>query len=186
MDLIFSKDSPRNATLSLPTGQPVYQIFTPDRWFHQEQTTIRKFQPGTSLPQDMGVIEIHSWSKSVVEVWGRSVLPKSAGVFKRGKIFTSSNGQQYTWKRKSRTAVLTDKLDNTMAVYDERRTNVFSRKEPSPAKLTIAPAAVEIADEIVGTFLYFEEQERRARSSAAASSSSAASASAASAAAASC
>ncbi|KAG7092977.1 hypothetical protein E1B28_009278 [Marasmius oreades] len=170
MDLIFSKDSPRNATLSLPTGKPVYEISTPDRWFHHEQTALKKFQPGKSLPQDMGVIEIHSWNKSVVEVWGRSVLPKSAGVFKRGKIFTSSNGQQYTWKRKSRTAMLTDKLDNTMAVYDERRTNVFSRKAPSPAKLRITPAAVEIADEIVGTFLYFEEQERRARRSAAASS----------------
>ncbi|KAG7092976.1 hypothetical protein E1B28_009277 [Marasmius oreades] len=168
MDLIFSKDSLRDATLSLPTGQPIYEISTPDRWFHHARTMIKKFQPGMSLPQDMGVIEIHSWNKSVVEVWGRSVLPKSPGVFKRGELFTSSNGQQYTWKRKSRTAVLTDKLDNTMAVYDERRTNVFSRKEPSPAKLAVAPAAVEIADEIVGTFLYFEEQERRARTSAAA------------------
>ncbi|KAG7092978.1 hypothetical protein E1B28_009279 [Marasmius oreades] len=165
MELIFSKDCPRNATLSLPTGQPVYSISTPDRWIEHQQTTIKKFHPRTSLPHDMGVIVIHDWNKkSVVEVWGRNVLPKSAGVFKKGRAFTASNGQQYTWKRKPDAALLTDKFDNTLAIYDTRHLiNMFSPKDPTPAKLTIAPAAVELADEIVGTFVYFEQQERRAQ-----------------------
>lgn len=175
MDLIFSKDSPQNATLSLPTGQPVYELSTTDRWFHHKPTTIKKFQPGSAVPQDIGLVEIHSLHKNVVQILGRDVLPKSAGMFKRGRTFTSSNGQQYTWKRKSDAALLTDKFDHNMAIYETRHSNTFSSKDPTPGKLSIAPEALGIADEIIGTFAYVEQAERQARRGVAASGAGAAS-----------
>ncbi|KAF9254638.1 hypothetical protein L218DRAFT_1082234 [Marasmius fiardii PR-910] len=163
MDLIFSKDSPRNATLALPNGQPVYELSTANQLFHTEQTMIKKYQSGSPVPQDMGLVEIHRFHKSVVEVWGRNVLPKRDGIFNRGQSFTSSNGQQYTWKRKSDAALLTDKAGHNMAIYREHHTNLFKSKKSTPATLSIAPEAMGLVDEIVGTFAYFEQEIRRAR-----------------------
>ncbi|KAF9254453.1 hypothetical protein L218DRAFT_886229 [Marasmius fiardii PR-910] len=105
----------------------------------------------------MALIELHRLHMSIVKGWGKSVVPRSDGVFKSGRTFTSSNGQKYTWKRQTRTAKLTDKSDNTLAVFQERSIDVTTKEqEPSLAKLSITPDAVGLAHEIVGTFIYVE------------------------------
>ena len=125
MDLSFTKDSPKNTTLSLPDGRPVYEIDTPSRNFHTETTTIKKYQPYGGA-NDIATIEFHSFHKDVCQIQGRDFLPKSRSAWKsyvrssahlnvapsdvyhltRSLSFTSSNGEVYTWKRKSDTALV--------------------------------------------------------------------------------
>ncbi|KAL0571116.1 hypothetical protein V5O48_010848 [Marasmius crinis-equi] len=142
MDLVFSEDSARNTTLSLPTGEPVYLISTPSRVFHDEQTTITKF-----LPHGGGPVAI-----------GRNVLP-NGGIFKSGMSFTSSNGEEYTWKRKSDSALLSNKWNTHVAVYEAKHTGILG-ESPQSAKLSVMPEVTEILDEIVATFVYTERAYR--------------------------
>ncbi|KAK1217808.1 hypothetical protein PQX77_019514 [Marasmius sp. AFHP31] len=173
MDLLFTKDSCKNTTLSLPSGAPVYEINTPSRNFHTETSTIRKYRPeGGYQADDIGIIEFHSFHTDICQIWGRDFLPKSASMWKIASAFTSSNGQTYTWRRKSSTAVLEDKFQNNVAVYDQSHTGFFSGN-PRPAMLSISADAMQIIDEVVCTFFYIEQKEqtrRRTANSAAASS----------------
>ncbi|KAL0571016.1 hypothetical protein V5O48_010937, partial [Marasmius crinis-equi] len=161
-------ESARNATLMLPSGQPVYQVSTPTRVFHTEQTTIAKFLPdGSSIA--IGLVELHSFHTDICQITGRNVLPKSDGIFRSGISFTSSNGKQYTWKRKTSTALLTDKSGSTVATWERSHSGILSRN-PRPAQLSVLSEGVQIIDEIVVTFMYIEQREqqlRRARGNAA-------------------
>ncbi|KAL0062084.1 hypothetical protein AAF712_011084 [Marasmius tenuissimus] len=174
MDLLFTKDSPVNTTLSLPSGSPVYEISTPLRNFHTETTTIRKYRPAGGDPDDIGLIEIHSFHKDVCQLRGKDFLPKSPSMWKSTSFFTSSNGEAYTWHCKSDTAVLNDKGENTVAMYERSHSGLIS-KNSQPAKLSISVEGMDIIDEIVLTFAYVEQQEqihqRAAGSSSAASAS---------------
>ncbi|KAL0571020.1 hypothetical protein V5O48_010941 [Marasmius crinis-equi] len=157
MDLIFSTDSARNTTLSLPSGQPLYDISTPSQAFHTDQTTISKIQSGRKQIA-IGRVEMHSLHTDVCQVSGRDMLPKKDGIFRSGLSFTSSNGQKYTWKRKSGTALLSDKSKN-IASY-ERSHSGFLGRGRRPAKLSVAPEGVGILDEIVVTYMYIEQRPR--------------------------
>ncbi|KAL0568841.1 hypothetical protein V5O48_013127 [Marasmius crinis-equi] len=178
MELIFSKTSARNATLSLPSGQPVYELSTPSRLLHTEQTTITKFYPGNP-PVTIGLVEMHSFHDDVCQLAGRNVLPKSDGFWKSGMTFTSSNGEHYTWKRKSDAALLSDKFKHNIAIYEESHSGFLSGT-PSPAKLSVAPEGMGILDEIMVTFVYIEQQEQQSRAASASGASAGAAAAAAS------
>ncbi|KAL0580546.1 hypothetical protein V5O48_001451 [Marasmius crinis-equi] len=166
MDLVFSKDSARNATLSLPTGQPVYEISTPSRVWHAEQTTVTKFLPHGGGPVAIGAVEVHSFHTDVCQISGRNVLPKSDGIFKSGMSFTSSNGEQYTWKRKSDSALLSNKWNTNIAVYEAMHTGILSGS-PQSAKLSVMPEVMGILDEVVATFVYTEQMFQISRRSSA-------------------
>ncbi|KAL0570337.1 hypothetical protein V5O48_011634 [Marasmius crinis-equi] len=182
MDLLFTKDSARNTTLSLPSGQAVYDYSTPSRGFHHEQTTIRKFRPDGGPPDDIGFIEFHSFHKDICQVRGKDFRPQSSSMWKSGLTFQSSNGQEYTWKRKLSTAELTDKFNNVVAIYEVMHTGILSGN-PRPAKLSITVEGMQFLDEIVCTFSYIEQREQKQRQAANSAAASSASSSAAAAAA---
>ncbi|KAJ8074319.1 hypothetical protein PM082_012632 [Marasmius tenuissimus] len=158
MDLIFSQDDPKNATLSLTTGQPVYEMYTQEKTWSTEPTAIRKFQyPGHS-PVNIGQVKVPLLHDNVCEVWGRDIRPKS-GELSSGKSFISlTDGQEYTWKRKSSKATLTDKYENTIAIYEQSHSGYVKAK--APAKISIAPGGMPILDEIVVTCVYYEQKVR--------------------------
>jgi len=80
MDLLFTKESPKNTTLSLPDGKPVYEITTPTRHTHTETTTIRKYQSDGSA-DDVGTIEFHVLHKDICQIRGRDFRPESLSIF---------------------------------------------------------------------------------------------------------
>ncbi|KAL0580986.1 hypothetical protein V5O48_001078 [Marasmius crinis-equi] len=120
MDLIFSNESSRNATLCLPSGQPVYDISTVPP---AGQTTLRKYPPDNGAPVAIAVLEQNKIGADVCRVAGRSVLPEKTGRSKRfvdtlvflfllkpffftpglirKMVFVSSNGEEYIWKREN-------------------------------------------------------------------------------------
>ncbi|ESK95462.1 hypothetical protein Moror_12754 [Moniliophthora roreri MCA 2997] len=160
MDLLLSKDSVRNCTITLLTGQPVYQVSTPSRFFHTETTTIKRFK-GNQV-HDMAVIERHDFHDDVCQVWGRDIVPKSDGCFSSGRSFTASDSQKYTWKMKCDRAVLRDQFDNTIAAFEKSHTGFFSGN-PSQAKISISQAGLSIADELIATFVLVEQKDRESR-----------------------
>ncbi|KAF9265811.1 hypothetical protein L218DRAFT_835251, partial [Marasmius fiardii PR-910] len=105
-------------------------------------------------------IEIHTLEDDVCQVWGRHLKPRSEGLMSSKRKFTSSNGQEYTWKQKTsgKKTLLWDKFQNTVAVYEDKHSGIFSGK-PSPAKLSISPAGYPIVDEILVTFLFVKQKE---------------------------
>ncbi|KAL0063555.1 hypothetical protein AAF712_009564 [Marasmius tenuissimus] len=159
MDLLLTQDSPKNTTLTLSSGNPVYEISTPSRRFRTNTTTIRKYQPDGGHPNDIGVIELHSFHSDVCQIRERDFLPKSSSMWTRTLSFTSSNGEVYKWRHKSAKAILEDKRKKTVAIYDKSHTGFFSRN-PRPAMLSISVEAINIIDEIVCTFSYIEQKER--------------------------
>ncbi|KAK1220568.1 hypothetical protein PQX77_016664 [Marasmius sp. AFHP31] len=158
MDLIFSQDDPKNATLSLTSGQPVYEMYTHEKTWSSEPTVIRKFQYPGHPPVNIGQVQVRLLHSDVCEMSGRDIQPKS-GESSSGKSFTSlANGEVYTWKRKFSKAKLTDKFKNTVAIYEESHSGIL--KEEAPAKISIAPEGMPILDEIVVTCVYFEQRIR--------------------------
>ncbi|EEB86916.1 hypothetical protein MPER_15965, partial [Moniliophthora perniciosa FA553] len=107
----------------------------------------------------MAVIELHELHDDVCQVWGRDIAPKSDGFFSSGRSFTASDGQKYTWKMKSDRAVLRDKFENTIAVFEKSHTGFFSGN-PSQAKMSISQTGLSLADEIVTTFVLLEQKDR--------------------------
>ncbi|KAK1234113.1 hypothetical protein PQX77_002688 [Marasmius sp. AFHP31] len=149
MDLIFSQDDPKNAMLSLTSGQPVYEMYTQEKTWSSEPTVIRKFQYPRHPPVIIGQVQVRLLHSDVCEMSGRDIQPKS-GESSSGKSFTSlANGQEYTWKRKCSKAKLTDKFKNTAAIYEESYSGIL--KEKAPANISIAPGGMPILDEIVVT-----------------------------------
>ena len=80
MEFTFSNQDTRDTTLSLSTGQAVYQTSTPDAKFLRTETiSIKKFEKDGE--HDMATVEIHSFHDDVCQVWGRDVVPKRDGLF---------------------------------------------------------------------------------------------------------
>ncbi|ESK95461.1 hypothetical protein Moror_12753 [Moniliophthora roreri MCA 2997] len=156
MDLLLSKDSVRNCTITLLSGQPVYEVSTSSRLF-QKKTIIKKFR-GYEV-YDMAVIELHDFHDNVCQVWGRHMLPKSDGLFSSGRSFVASDGQKYTWKTTSGKPTLRDKLDNTIAIYERSRTGFFSGNA-SQAKISVSQAGLSIVDDIVATFVLVKQKDK--------------------------
>ncbi|ESK89686.1 hypothetical protein Moror_16903 [Moniliophthora roreri MCA 2997] len=172
MDLLLSKDSVRNCTMSLPNGQPIYEVSTPSRYFHTEQTTIKRLKGQES--RDMALIELHGFHDDVCQVWGKDMVPKSDGLFKSGKTFTASDGKRYTWKIKLSKTILLDQFENTIAVFENSHTGFFSGN-PRQAQLSISEGGLSIADDIVATFVLVDQRNRQNQRTAAASSAAASS-----------
>ncbi|KAL0570687.1 hypothetical protein V5O48_011275 [Marasmius crinis-equi] len=160
MDLIVSEDK-KTTTLSLPTGQPIYQITAKSRGtFRGETKVISKFQHPGAAPTDVGLVEVHSLSSDVCQFWGRDIRPRTDyNSMSEDKIFTSSvTGQKYKWHRGLQKSKLTDKFKNTVASYEESHSSLLSSKRKSPAKLSVTPAGMQFLDEIVVTFVYIEQK----------------------------
>ncbi|KAK1220565.1 hypothetical protein PQX77_016660 [Marasmius sp. AFHP31] len=157
MDLVYSKDDQKNATLSLITGEPVYEIYTVEKFLQSEPTWIRKYQCSEHRPVEIGQVRVRSFHKDVCQLRGKDIRPRSMDSLSTKRSFTSlANGQKYIWKRKFSKAKLLDKSKNTVAVYEESHSGFLSTK--APAKLSIAPDGMAIIDEIVVTFVYFEQK----------------------------
>ncbi|KAK1235414.1 hypothetical protein PQX77_001366 [Marasmius sp. AFHP31] len=163
MDLIFSQDDPTNATLSLPTGQQIYELYTKARLLHSDSTIIRKFDSGHyagSPPRDIGQVKLRSFGDDVCELLGRDIRPRSEDLFSGKRHFTSLiTGQKYSWKRKTSKVLLIDKFQNTIAVYEYSHSGIFHAK--APAMLSITPNGLPFLDEIVVTFVYAEQRFRK-------------------------
>ncbi|KAL0063853.1 hypothetical protein AAF712_009204 [Marasmius tenuissimus] len=157
MDLIYSRDNPKNATISLTTGQLVYEILTEEKTWSSEPTVIRKFQYPGHPPVEIGQVKMRSFHPDICQAWGRDIRPRKEDLLSSGRSFTSLvNGQEYNWKRKSSKAILTDKFKNTVAIYEESHSGF--RKKKTPAKLSVTPGGMPILDEIVVTCVYYEQQ----------------------------
>ncbi|KAL0565463.1 hypothetical protein V5O48_016561, partial [Marasmius crinis-equi] len=155
MDLILSDDSPKNTTLSRPSGELVYEISTPPRAFgvYPRPTTLRR--SGTGASDEIGIIGARGLANSMCLVSGRDVMPGRLGMFQSrasGMAFKSSNGQMYTWKRGQDDGLLIDNSKTTIAIYEASHSGLLSGG-PHPAKLWIARECEEIADEIVATWV---------------------------------
>ena len=70
MDLLFSKDSVRDTTISSLDGRPIYHISTSET-LENERTTITKFH------HEMAVIELMNlYGAETCRVWGRDMAHK--------------------------------------------------------------------------------------------------------------
>ncbi|KAK1217750.1 hypothetical protein PQX77_019592 [Marasmius sp. AFHP31] len=162
MDLLLTQDSPKNTTLTLSSGNPVYEITTPSHTFHTDTTTIRKYRPDGGHPDDIGVIKLHNLRSDLCQIRGRDFLPPSSEIWTGTLSFTSSNGEVYTWCHKSAKAILEDKRKKTVATYDKSHTGSVS-SNPQPAMISISAEVMDIIDEIICTFSYIEQKERNRR-----------------------
>jgi len=70
MELSLSEQDPFNAVFLTPDGSAIYHTDTPLTFFSTRHTTINKLS--RDGPQQMAVVEVHGWSDSIVNVWGRS------------------------------------------------------------------------------------------------------------------
>ncbi|KAG7085471.1 hypothetical protein E1B28_003032 [Marasmius oreades] len=162
MDLVFSSPTPHNASISLQTGELVYEISTNDTkpdslglGLGARRTVVKKFSVETPsmTPTEIGYIELHTLHDDRCEVYGRDVRPKDK------RKWTSSNGQEYTWQKKDKVSLL-DGYQNTVAVYEPQLSGFPSDKPRSPSRLSISPGAGygRIVDEILITFLYVQQK----------------------------
>ncbi|KAL0063972.1 hypothetical protein AAF712_009039 [Marasmius tenuissimus] len=150
MELIFSNDDPKNAILSLSTGQPIYELYTKSRVFHSESTVIRKFHNQGSPPNDIGQVKLRCLNGDACELLGRDIRPRTEGIVSR---------QKYGWKRKGSKVLMIDKFENTVAIYQYSRCGILHAK--APAMLSVMPAGVPFLDEIVVTVAYAEQRFRQ-------------------------
>ncbi|KAJ8092105.1 hypothetical protein PM082_021637 [Marasmius tenuissimus] len=162
MDLVFSQDDPKNAILSLSTGQRIYELYTQARLLHSESTIIRKFDSGHyagSPPTDIGQVKLRTFGDDICELSGRDIRPRSEDLFSGKRHFTSLiTGQKYSWKRKTSKVLLIDKFENTIAVYEYSHSGIFHAK--APTMLSVTPVGLPFLDEIVVTFVYAEQRFR--------------------------
>ncbi|KAJ8074320.1 hypothetical protein PM082_012633 [Marasmius tenuissimus] len=157
MDLVYSKDNQKNATLSLISGEPAYEIYTVGKFLQSEPTWIRKYQCSEQRPVEIGQVRVRSFHNDVCQLRGKDIRPRSIDSLSTKRSFTSlANGQKYIWKRKFSKAKLLDNTKNTIAVYEESHSGFLSTK--APAKISVAPDGMPIIDEIVVTFVYFERK----------------------------
>ncbi|KAK1220567.1 hypothetical protein PQX77_016663 [Marasmius sp. AFHP31] len=157
MDLIFSRDNSENATISLATGQLVYEVYTEDSTSSSEPTMIRKFQDPGHPPVEIGQVKQRLFHSDICQMWERDIRPTREGWLSSDRSFTSLvDGQQYYWKKESSKATLTDEFENIVAIREKSHSGF--RKKKSPAKLLIMPEGIPIVDEIVVTWVYYEQQ----------------------------
>ncbi|KAJ8096253.1 hypothetical protein PM082_011396 [Marasmius tenuissimus] len=150
MDLIYSEDNSKKMTISLATGQPVYEVSTQEETSSSEPTMIKKFQNPGDPPVDIGQVKMRSFHSDVCELLGRDIRPRKGDLWSRS--FTSLvNGQEYTWDQEDSKATLTDEFENTVAIYKGSHSE-------APVKLSVTPEGMSILDEIVVTCVYHEQQ----------------------------
>ncbi|KAL0563338.1 hypothetical protein V5O48_018732, partial [Marasmius crinis-equi] len=145
MDLTFSKDSVLSTTISLPSGDPVYELSTPSE--KKYPTTIKRNDV------EIGSVEL----RRACSINGKAYSPKS-GVFSSDTTFTFSDGKKYTWKRDSwrGKVYLKDPHNETIATFN-------SSDPPVDPKATLSISNPELADEVIATFVYIEQRKRYSR-----------------------
>jgi len=163
MNLSLSKDDPRNTTLALPDGHPLYQIETPSKFIGTEVTRIKNAAQNYA---DTGMIEWHTFHPTIIHVGPRRVEPHKAGTFSSSKVFQAADGQMYKWetKRGKPQLVTDDNIENVLAVFHKSHHSLFSN--PRLATLDITPQGMHILDDIVTTFVWFEYNRRESESAA--------------------
>ncbi|KIM87279.1 hypothetical protein PILCRDRAFT_814769, partial [Piloderma croceum F 1598] len=152
MNLSLSRDDPRNTVLVNPDGLPMYHIDTPTKWFGSGNTRIMNVSASSV---DVGMIEWHLWDDTVLLVGRRRVAPTSSGMFSHSQVFQAGDGRKYKWKINGGYPLLvTDDRSQTPV-----ENGIFST--PRPAFLSITPHGMHILDDIVTTFVWFEDKRRR-------------------------
>ncbi|KAK7437103.1 hypothetical protein VKT23_018729 [Stygiomarasmius scandens] len=162
MELSLSEQDPFNAVFFAPDGSAIYHTDTPLTFFSTRHTTINKLS--RDGPQQMAVVEVHGWSDSIVNVWGRSFVPCQSHTFTNSEAFVASDNRSYKWKNDwggQLTLHPDDGSDQIIAMYDSGSLGILSNSRPPT--LAILPPGQHIMDEIVATFIYMEEKRRRRR-----------------------
>lgn len=78
MELSLNKNDPINTVFMTPDGRPMYHVNTASKVFGTGDTKIMNVWEKTT---DIGMIEWHSWSDSVILVGRRRVTPDKSGTF---------------------------------------------------------------------------------------------------------
>ncbi|KAK1215742.1 hypothetical protein PQX77_021628 [Marasmius sp. AFHP31] len=143
-------DSVLNASISLPSGEVLYEISTPPG--KKSPTTIRK------QGIEIGVVEL----RGACNVNGKEYVPvRGGGMFKSGTTLTFSNGSQYTWKhdsskRKSHLIPLSPPEGASIATY--HHPPIMSRE--LVGNLAVTTSDTQLTDEIFATSVYVEQRRR--------------------------
>jgi len=163
MNLSLSRDDPRNTTLVLPDGQIMYQVETPARLIGIRTTTIRRADANHS---EVGQIEWHLFSDTVLRVGRRIIQPRRTGTVSSSQTFKAADGLTYRWKIRSGYPELAaeEHSNIVIATFHKAKRGFFST--PRPASLDISPLGIDIVDDIVTTFLWFEHKRREDQTSA--------------------
>lgn len=66
--------------IMMPDGRPLYVVETPAQFLGTANTKVMNV---SGKPSDVGMIEWHSWSDSVLLVGRRRVVPVGGGIFSR-------------------------------------------------------------------------------------------------------
>ncbi|TFY54720.1 hypothetical protein EVG20_g9592 [Dentipellis fragilis] len=178
MNLHVSRGSFLNTVLRDDSGEPHYHIETSfTKELRGRETTVSRFLPGTdafgsgeALPeQEIAKIEWHRFKPTLFKWLGRAVevgtyMPYKGALWRK-RAFTATDGQSYVWTYGLRRSYLArDDDTHTCIARYHRRSFDLIRGESRKAYLEISPDGLNIADEIVVTFVYIErrrEQRRR-------------------------
>ncbi|THV06882.1 hypothetical protein K435DRAFT_415910 [Dendrothele bispora CBS 962.96] len=164
MELTLSERRVTNTIFFGPNGSTAYFTKTRLRLFGNRKTKLYK---GID---HVGTIQLHPWSADVVEVHGHPVSPHKAHWGTTSEEFVASDGRAYKWQTSFRGKQFTlypkDHSNQTIARYDNGSHGVFSRSRP--ATLSIQPQGMNIADDIVVTFIYMIKRRDRRRAGGAA------------------
>ncbi|KAA1477683.1 hypothetical protein DENSPDRAFT_844866 [Dentipellis sp. KUC8613] len=112
--------------------------------------------------REVGRIEWHYTSPSLITQSGRTVEVESYMPWQdrwhRRRAFTASNGQSYAWKYGSARASLTrnDQTNTLVARNHPEAVRLFGKSQRQ--WIEIAPAELNIMDEIITTFVYVERR----------------------------
>jgi len=165
MNLSLSKNNPRNTVLILPDGRAMYHINTPNKLFRSVTTTIRRVDTARSNNDNgdgVGRIEWRSFSNTELWMGERMIQPYKNGTFRSSKIFRAADGRDYKWKIAGGYLLLVMEggSDTPIVTFHKAKGGFFST--PRLAFLEITPQGVHILDDIVTTFVWFEDQRREA------------------------
>ncbi|ESK89113.1 hypothetical protein Moror_5286 [Moniliophthora roreri MCA 2997] len=158
MELSLMDSDPWNTVFILPDGHPLYHVETDVGFFSSKPSTIKKIMGPDAA--DMAIVDSGSWD-SLVSVWGRNITPQREGIFSVSESFIASDGKSYKWKVDwdSTVLVINDGSHTLTAAYDSGSLGFFSNSRPPT--LNILPHGVQIADEIIATWIYMEQKRRR-------------------------
>ncbi|KAG2131260.1 uncharacterized protein EDB93DRAFT_1178717 [Suillus bovinus] len=165
--LSLAKNTPLQTTFSCPERAIHYTSDTVTRnqpfCGSKATTTVRKNVVGESL--HVGIIEwpANPNDQPAVLVGSRTIEMIKTGLYTSPEKFQGIHGEWYEWQiRECRAQLVPLKVARSQACIATFVTTLtqalFRRKES--AALLISPEAVDILDDIVVTFIYFESQWR--------------------------
>ncbi|KIM87281.1 hypothetical protein PILCRDRAFT_814774 [Piloderma croceum F 1598] len=157
MHLLLSKNDLRNTVLVRPDGQAVYRINTPHNLFGRRTTKIKRVH---AINVQIGKIKWHTFRASKLWTGGRQVQLHKSGIFSHSKIFQARDGQNYIWKTKNGHPMLVGEgHSRTVATFHKPKWGILSKSRL--ASLEITAQGMEILDDIVTTFVWFEQNRRK-------------------------